>query len=142
MLNRMAFILFSTLYLGLGLMNLAKLQTVVPFQYRSYGDLEAWQKSWGWINIFAGILSCTGLAIYYPGHFVHNKTIAMIILISLFVFLFVNLLYLSEHASSFSPYCPAFSRSIRIVIIFESIIISFWLILCAGRWGSVVQTLG
>lgn len=136
------FVLYGAIYLGLGLMNLAKMQTVVPFQYRPFEELEAWQKSWGWTNVFAGILSCIGFVLYDPAFFVFNSPIAKLILISEFALLFIHLLYLTPSATTFSPYHPGFLRAIQVVIIFEYIVLLIWLSLCAGRWQSVLQTLG
>ena len=140
--GNIAFVLYGAVYLSLGLMNLVRLQDVVPFQYRLFEKLETWQRSWGWTNVFAGILSCIGFVLYDPALFVFNSAIAKIILISEFSFLFIHLLYLTPSATAFSPYHSAFSRVVQVVIIFEYIILLVWLILCAGRWGSVAQTFG
>ena len=141
-MHNIVFVLYGTIYLSIGLMNVLRIQQAIPFQYRPYENIAMWQQSWGWTNIFAGILSCIGFVLFDSTRFVFNPVMARMILTIDFAFLIVHFLYLTPASTYFSPYHMEVFRCIQIVIIFEYIILLIWLSLCAGRWGSVVQTLG
>lgn len=130
------FAIFGALYLGLGVMHLSKLRVVIPARYSQFEGLDKWQRSWGLTNVFAGILSFLGFFMYNPALFSLKfpKTIAVMILLADLALLIANVLYFIPSARCFSPYDPAFSRIIQIIVVLDLLVVLVSLSLCAGKW--------